>query len=113
MLSVTCLIQHLVVTLTTLITQVMILLYLFAIVAFLLLAMKKVIAPVLIIISAVFSMCLQVIWMREYAFSLVVLSLFLYHVIIIVALFAEGIPAVLKRKKLAAIEEEHKWLGKI
>lgn len=113
LLSLTCLIQHLIVTRSHWIAHLMLFLYVFAIVAFLLLAFKQTISPILVIVSTVFSLAIQVIWMKSYAFSLVVLSLFLYHVIMVVVIFAESLPAALKRKRIAEIEEEMRWAGRI
>lgn len=91
----------------------MIVLYLFIIVSFLLLALQKSLAAALLIIGAAFSLVLQYVWMMSAVFSLVVLILFLYHVVLIVILFTEQIPARLRQKRKAEIEEERKWAGKI
>jgi hypothetical protein len=114
LLSLTCLIQHFAVTNPQhWAAKLMIVAYLFAIIAFLFLAFQKPIALILLIVSACFSLITEVIWMRDAAFSLVVVILLMYHVIIIVVLFTEQIPARLKQKRLAEIEEEMKWAGKI
>ena len=113
LLSLTCFIQHLVVTRSHWIAQLMMVGYLFAIIAFLLLALKKPVAPVLLIISAIFSFVTEIIWVKGLAFSLVVLLLVLYTVIIVVVVYVEQIPQKLKRKSLAEKEEEELWAGKI
>jgi len=113
LLSLTCLIQHFVVTRSLWITQLMTVGYIFAIIAFLLLALKKPVAPVLLIISAVFSFVTEIIWVKGFAFSLVVLLLVLYTVIIVVVVYVEQIPQKLKQKRLAEKEEEELWAGKI
>jgi hypothetical protein len=113
MLSLTCLIQHLVVSNPGWVTHSMFFVYVFAIFSFLMLGIKKHIAPILLIISGVLSILLIYVWMREMAFSLVVISLFAYHVIMLVCLYVEQVPQQLKRKRMAEIEEEHRWAGKI
>ncbi len=113
LLSLTCLVQHFVVTRSLWITQLMTIGYIFAIIAFLLLALKKPVAPVLLIISAVFSFITEIIWVKGFAFSLVVLLLVLYNVIIVVVLYVEQVPQKLKQKRQAEQEEEELWAGKI
>jgi hypothetical protein len=113
LLSVTCLIQHLVVTRSTWVSQVMVSLYFFAIMAFLLLALLKHYAHILLIISSVFAIIMQYLWMREAAFSLTVTMLFMYHVIILVILFTEQVPQKLKQKKQLQKAEEAEWMGKL
>jgi hypothetical protein len=113
LLSLTCLIQHFVVTRSLWITQLMTVGYIFAIIVFLLLALKKPAAPVLLIISAVFSFITQIIWVKGFAFSLVVLLLVLYTAVAVVVLYVEQLPQKLKQKRLAEKEEEELWVGKI
>ena len=112
-LSLTCLVQHLIVAIPNKITNPMIPGYLFAILAFGFLGLQKTYAVIFLIISAVYSAFTEYQWMHHYAFSLVVLMLFFYHVIIIVTIFTEEIPARLKQKRLAEKEEEDAWRGKI
>lgn len=113
LISLTCLIQHIIVAIPQWITRAMIILYIFIISSFFLLALKKHYAPVLVIISAVFSLVLEYIWMTHYSFSLVVLALFIYMISIIVTLFVEQVPQKLKEKRLAEIKEEQEWAGKL
>lgn len=113
LLTLTCLIQHFAVAISSWLTNSIIVLYIFILAAFLLLALQKTIAPVLLIIGTVVSLIIQYIWMRSAAFSLAVLILFLYHVILIVALFTEQIPGRLKHKRRAEREEEQRWAGRI
>ncbi|MEQ1677418.1 MAG: hypothetical protein ABL876_11995, partial [Chitinophagaceae bacterium] len=87
--------------------------YLFISISFLVLALQKVIAPLLLIISAVLSLMIQYLWMKNYAISLAVLLLFLYTVVIIVVLFTEHIPQKLKEKHKAEKAEEDLWSGKL
>ncbi|MEK7224219.1 MAG: hypothetical protein AAB221_00865, partial [Bacteroidota bacterium] len=64
-------------------------------------------------ISGAYSAFTEYQWMKHYSFSLVVLLLFIYHVIIIVAMYVEQIPERLKQKRLAEKAEEDEWRGKI
>jgi predicted ferric reductase len=61
--------------------------YLLAIISFILLALHKPVAIVLLFISAVYAAINEYLWMSNYAFSLVVLLLFVFHIIILVAKF--------------------------
>ncbi|MCX6317635.1 MAG: hypothetical protein NTW29_10110 [Bacteroidetes bacterium] len=113
LITVTCLIQHLVVTKSNWITNSMVLLYAIIAVFFLLLALQKSYSPYLIIAGGVFALVMQYIWMRHLSFSLAVLLLFIYHVVILVALYTEQVPYRLKLKRKAELEEEQKWAGKL
>lgn len=113
LLSLTCLVQHLVAAIPNAITNPMIPAYLLAIAAFLLLAMQKPVCLFFLISSAFLSLVIEWRWMTHYAFSLVVLLLFLYHVIIIVILYTEQIPARLKQIKAWKEAEEDHWKDKI
>lgn len=113
LLSLTCLIQHIAVAIPGKVTNPMIPGYLFAILAFTLLGLQKSYAVILLIISGAYSAYTEYQWIKNYSFSLVVLLLFIYHVIIVVALYAEQIPERLKQKRLAEKAEEDEWRGKI
>lgn len=113
LITITCLIQHLVVTRSTWLTNSMVLLYVLIAVFFLLLALQKSFAPVLLIVGGVFAVIIQYVWMQALSFSLAVLLLFIYHVVLLVALYTEQIPARLNLKRQAEIEEEQKWAGKL
>jgi hypothetical protein len=113
LLSLTCLIQHLVFAIPGRVTNPMIPAYVFAIVAFVLLGLKKPISVILLIISAGFSFIIEYLWLTHYSFSLVVLLFFLYNVTIIIVLFAEQLPQKLKMKAAAEKKERDMWAGKI
>src|SRR5689334_8913914 len=95
-LTVVCLIQHLIFAIPNRVTNPMIPVYLFLIIAFILLAIQKRIALVLLIIGAALTSIIEYIWMIHASFSLVVLMLFLYNVIIIITIISERIPQTLK-----------------
>jgi amino acid permease len=101
------------VTRVTDLTKIMLPGYLFAIVSFILLALQKRFAVILLIISGAYSAFIEYQWMRYDVFSLVVLLLFMYHVIIVVTVYVEQIPERLKQKELAKKKEEDEWRGKI
>ncbi|MBL7730506.1 MAG: hypothetical protein JNM88_04955, partial [Chitinophagaceae bacterium] len=69
--------------------------------------------PWMVIVSGVLAIGLQMIWMMSGLFSLTVLMLFIYHVIIIVMLFTEQIPARLNEKRRLEIQEEMEWYSKL
>jgi hypothetical protein len=113
LLSLTCLVQHIAVAIPSKITNPMIPGYLFAIIAFTLLGLQKINAVIFLIISGANAAFTEWQWMKHYAFSLVVLMLFIYHVIIIVAIYVEQVPETLKQKRVAQKEEEDLWKDKI
>jgi membrane protein YdbS with pleckstrin-like domain len=87
--------------------------YIFAITGFVCLGLQKYVSIVLMIISAVFSAIIEYLWITHYSFSVVVILLFLYHVIVLVTLFAENIPGKLKMKRTAEKTERDIGAGKI
>lgn len=113
LLSLTCLIQHLVAAIPNRITNPMIPAYLLAVTAFLLLALLKHASLYFLIVSAVLTLVIEWRYITHYAFSLVVLLLFLYHVIFIVILYAEEIPFKLRQIIKLKEAEEDQWRGKI
>ena len=113
LLTLTCLIQHLVVTVSNWITYPMIPFYLFTVIVFFLLALKKTVAPVLLIISSILALVVQWVWIKHQSFSLVVLILLIYIVVIIVSLYTEQVPAKLREKRRAEKAEQEIWAGKI
>lgn len=113
LLALTCLIQHIVITRAHWITFMMLGIYIFVITAFVLLALQKSAAPVLLIIAASLSFIAEVILIRNGVFSLAVLLLFIYNVVIVVIIYMEEIPLLLKQKSLAMKAEEELWKDKI
>ena len=113
LLTLTCLIQHIAVAIPGKITNPMIPGYIFAIAAFALLGLQKTYAIILLIISGSNAAFTEYQWMKHYSFSLVVLMLFLYHIIIIVTMYTEKIPERLKQKRQAKKEEEDLWKDRI
>lgn len=87
--------------------------YIFAVGAFSLLGLQKSYAVILLIISAAYSAFTEYQWMKHDSFSLVVLLLFIYHISIIVSVYAEQIPERIKQKEIAQRKEEEEWRGKI
>lgn len=113
LLSIACMIQHMIVTTSSWIAQAMTPYYLLAAVAFFLLSLQKMIAPILIIISTVLSLAVQWVWMKDLSFSLLVLMLVLYHATMIVMIYVEQVPQTLKLRKQQRKAEEEMWAGKL
>ncbi|HET6994283.1 MAG TPA: hypothetical protein VFI06_04825 [Chitinophagaceae bacterium] len=111
--ALTCLIQHFIFTLPSPVTRPMVPAYFYMILAFLLFAFQKPFSIILLIISAVFSLVIELVWLLHVSFSLVVTLLFSYHLIIIITLFVEGIPKKLRMKRDAERAEKEIWAGKI
>lgn len=114
LLTATCLIQHFSVVIRhNWITNSIVSAYFLIIMAFILLTMLRTIAPVLLIVTGVLSLAIQFLWMKSLSFSLTVLMLFIYHVIIVVMLYTEQVPKRLKEKRRMEIDEEARWAGKL
>jgi hypothetical protein len=113
LLGITCLIQHMTITRDHWITYAMMLIYIFSILGFILLALKKVFAPLLLVISTVFVLAAELILITHFVISLVVLLLFLYTTVIVVAMYIEQLPQKLKKQALAEKMENEAWKGKI
>jgi len=112
-LSVTSLIQHIAVARFFWLTYMMLGFYFIIIIAFILVAIRHVAGSVMIIVSAALSMVNEIILKNHKVFSMIVLLLALYSVVLAVYLFNEKIPARLKEKRRLELEEEERWRGKI
>ena len=111
--AVTCLIQHCIFVIPSPVTRAMVPPYFFMILAFLFFAFQKPFSIILLIISGVFSLIIELVWLLHISFSLVVTLLFSYHLIIIITVFVEGIPKKLRMKRDAERAEREIWAGKI
>src|SRR5258705_876417 len=87
LLALTCLVQHLILMISSTTPNLMIFAYIFTCIAFLSLALQKFWSIVLLIVSALLSLLIEYLWIIHYIFSFVVLLLFVYHVVIVVTLF--------------------------
>lgn len=113
LLSLTCLIQHLILAIPSAVTNPMIPAYVFATIAFVLLSLQKQVSIILLIISFVFIFIINAVWIRHFSFSLAVLLLLIYHVIAIIILFVEKIPMKLKLKAATEKAERDSWANKL
>lgn len=113
LLSLTCLVQHLILAIPSHITNPMIPVYILCISGFLLLALLKPVALYFLFAGALLTLVIEWRYITYITFSLVVLLLFIYHVIMIVLLITEQIPARLIRARQLKEAEEEEWRGKI
>lgn len=113
LLGLTCLIQFMVIMGTHWLVFMVLIAYLYSIISFILLSLQKPIAPVLLIISAVFILATETLFTLSGVFSLALLLMFLYNVVVVVLLFVERIPVLLKEKARAIQAEREAWEGKI
>lgn len=113
LLSLTCLVQHLIAAIPNAITNPMIPVYLLTASAFGLLALLKSAALYLMIPGALLTLVIEWRFITHYAFSLVVLLLFLYLVVMIVILLTEQIPQRIRKMEQLKKAEEKEWEGKI
>ena len=113
LLTLTCLIQHIIVAIPGPVTNPMLPAYVFIVISFLLLGFQKDFSIIFLIISAAISLIIVYLWITHYSFSLVVSLLFVYHIVIVIVLVIESIPKKLRMKKAAAKAERDQWAGKI
>jgi hypothetical protein len=113
LITLTCLIQHIAVVIPGKITNPMIPGYIFTMIAFTFLSLQRASSIILLFVSAAIIAFIEYQWMMHFSFSLVVLILFIYHVMIIVGIYTEQIPEALKRKQQIKKEEDDLWKDKI
>ncbi len=109
LLSITCLVQHLVFMLPHWITYTITGVYILSIVSFILLAKKNATAPLLLVISAFLILLLEVFMTLALAFSLVLVMLLVYLVVIDAVLYIGGSAKQLKKRSTALKEEAAEW----
>ena len=113
LLALTCFIQLMIVGSEGWRVNLILVIYLVAAASYLLLALQKHFAPPLLIVSAVLVLLAQILWLLSLAFSFVVILLVIYSIVMVVLVYADQIPAQLKRRKQALAAEEASWNGKI
>ena len=113
LISATCLIQLMVYGTSYWIIYIFYGVLLFTTTSFVLLALQKSFSPLLLFISTVLSFGIEVLSTWNYTFSLVIVLLFMYCVILSTLLHIEGIPKKLKQRQMALAAEEAQWSGKL
>ena len=113
LLSLTCLVQHLVISNVHWISFTLLGMYLFVAVSFILLAFQKSIAPALLIISCIVAFFAEATLIISFVFSVAVVLLFVYTVVITIVIYIEGLQKGLKEKALLIKAEREAWEGKI
>ncbi len=109
MISITCLIQMVMVMTAHWIPFSVIATYMVCIAGFVLLMKKSTDALRLLFIGTVLIFIMAALVLLSNIFSLLLLVLLAYLIAIVTLLFTGQIPAQLKKKRMAAIEEEQKW----
>lgn len=109
LISVACLVQHMVFMIPGWITYSIIAVYILCITGFILLMKKMPNAPLLLFISAVLILLLGVFMTLMLAFSLVLLLLLLYLIVICAVLYGGTTAVQLKKRSVALKEEAAKW----
>lgn len=109
LISVACLVQHMVFMIPHWITFAIIAVYLLCITGFALLMKKMPAAPLLLVISAVLILLLGVFMMLALAFSLVLMLLLIYLIVISAVLYGGTTAVQLKKRSIALKEEAAKW----
>jgi hypothetical protein len=113
LLSLTCLIQHLIITRSHWVVTLMTCIYLFSIVSFSLLAAQKWVAPIVLIINTALVLTAEIILMRHGVFSLAVIFLFIYAAILTVIVYVERLPIKLKERLMSLRAERELWRDKL
>jgi hypothetical protein len=113
LISLTCIVQHIIITTGHWITFVMLAMYLFVMASFILLAFQKNIAPGFLVVSCIFAFLTEGLLVLSGVISVAVILLFIYTLIITIVIFMEQVPKGLKEKALLLKAEEDSWAGKI
>lgn len=113
LITLTCLVQHIMITRAHWITYFLTFAYLFLILAFLFLALQKSFAPILLIIGSVFSLAAEYIFISNFVFSLIVVVLLIYTTIMVILVYMDQLHVLLKQKAIAQKAEENEWKRKI
>src|SRR4051812_6018322 len=111
LITLTCLIQHLIFMVPTWITNTAIFMYLLSIVGFALLVKKSTKAFLILLISTILVFIMNDLIFLSQGFSPVVLILFLYSFVITVLIKTSQIQKQLKQKVAFEKEEKAKWKG--
>jgi hypothetical protein len=111
LISVACLIQHMVFMIPNWITLSIIGVYILCIAGFVLLMKKSVIALRVLFASTILVFLLEVFMIFSLAFSLILLLLFLYVLIIVLLLYMGDTQQQLKKIAIAKKEEAARWDG--
>ena len=113
LIALTCFIQLMIVGVNNWRVPLLLSIYLIAAASYFLLALQKHFAPLLLILSAGLILIAQVIWILGLAFSFVVSLLLLYSIVMVALVYADNVPAQLKKKKQALDAENASWEGRI
>lgn len=113
MLAATCLIQHISLSRTHWISFTLLGVYAYSITVFIVLSLQKSWAPVLLIISSSMIMIVLVFLLVGGFYSLALILLFLYSVVMTIVIYMEQLPSRLKEKAQLKKQEELAWRDKI
>jgi hypothetical protein len=109
--SLICLIQHFIITRPHWISYLMAFAYVLAIISFILLTLKNYYSSLLLLISAVALSGTEVFLAVSGVFSLLVLLLTIFALVISIFLLIENYPAKFKQRQLALQKEKDEWNG--
>lgn len=109
MISITCLIQMMIVMNPHWIPFTIIGIYILCITAFVLLMKKSIHALRLLFISSILVFLMEGFMLLSNTFSLVLLILLIYLIVIVALLYSGTIPQQIKKKNIAVMEEEQQW----
>ena len=109
MISITCLIQMMIVMNPHWIPFTIIGIYILCITAFVLLTKKSIHALRLLFISSILVFFMEGFMILSSTFSLVLLILLIYLIVIVALLYTGTIPQQIKKKNIAVLEEEQQW----
>lgn len=111
LITIACLAQHLYFMIPNLVTFAIIGVYLFCITAFVLLMKKQPYALVLLAISTGLVLLIEIIMMISLAFSLVLIILWIYLLVITIIGYTSDLPDQLKKNSIEKRKEEEAWRG--
>jgi hypothetical protein len=113
LITLTCIVQVLVIANAHWIPLVLLVMYLFVLTSFILLALQKAAAPLLLIISSFLSLLAEAALILTALFSAIVIIQFIYSFVITIVIYMDEIPKRLKEKAVLLKMERESWAGKI
>lgn len=111
LISLTCLIQHIVFMIPAWVNYAVIAVYFLSITGFILLAKRSSKAYLIILISSILIFLVTALMILSFVFSLVLLILLIYSILMIVFMKVNDIPKQLHQKEKAERAEREKWDG--
>jgi hypothetical protein len=113
LMSAISLIQHFTITQPGWLSGILACIYIFSIVSFALFAAQKPVSTILLIIVSALIIVSELVVLAHGLFSIILLLLCVYSMVITIYVFVDGIPGRLAQRAAAKRIEDQQWNGKI